>query len=154
MTCRSYSISWGTLTPKLDKEFFDKKFAELFDTERLALLTEKERAALYENFVLGERKVEFGSCKKEPCGGTCLRHGSTECVECTKLLTGPQNLPAWQEYLEDSERHLKEMIAAYDARGISQDIYAEFNDYKETVRRRNAFQDVITKITSWKEGRE
>ncbi len=139
---------------ELDKEFFDKKFAELFDTERLALLTEKERAALYENFVLGERKVEFGSCKKEPCGGACLRHGSAECVECTKLLTGPQNLPAWQEYLEDSERRLKEMIAAYDARGISQDIYVEFKEYKETVRRRNAFQDVITKITSWKEGRE
>ena len=70
-----------------------------------------------------------------------------------RVLTGPQNLPAWQEYLEDSERRLKEMTAAYDARGISQDIYVEFKEYKETVRRRNAFQDVITKITSWKESR-
>ncbi len=139
---------------ELDKEFFDRKFGELFDPEKLALLTEKERAALYDNFVLGHRKVEFGACKKEPCGGTCLRHGNAECVECTKLLTGPQNLPAWQEYLEDSEKQLKEMIAAYDARGISQDIYADFKEYKETIRRRNAFQDVIAKIMSWKEGRE
>ena len=139
---------------ELDKEFFERKFSDLFDPEKLALLTEKERTAIYENFVSKHRKVEFGSCKKEPCGGTCLRHGSTECVECTKLLTGPQNLFAWQTCLEDSERRVKEMVAAYDARGIMPDIYADFKEYKEAVRRRNDFRDVIAKITSWKEERE
>ena len=74
-TAKHYARVQEKRRAELDKEFFDQKFGELFDPEKLALLTEKERAALYDHFDLGGRKVEFGTCRKEPCGGTCLRHG-------------------------------------------------------------------------------
>lgn len=137
---------------ELDKEFFEKRFADLFDPQKLVLLTEKERTALYENFAFGSRKVEFGKCVKTPCGGTCLRHRSAECAECTKLLTGPQNLPAWQGYLEDSDRRLSELLSAYVAQDITPEVYREFSEYKEESKRNRTFREIIEKINEWKEG--
>ena len=153
-TARHYAHVREAKLAELDKEFFDHQFSALFDPDRMMLLTKTERQALYRDFKYEKKRTELGSCKKSPCGGECGRHGSIDCVECTKLLTGPQNLPAWQRLLEVSDHRLSQFVSFYEAKGISPDQYKDFEEYKDELRQNSSLRDVIAKIIKWKEERE
>lgn len=148
-TAKHYAHVRRKKLAELDNEFFEKKFAELFDPDKLIYLTEKERMALYEDFKLNNATIEIGHCDTNPCDITCKRRGSTVCAECTKILTGPQNLPAWQKYLEESDRRLKDFKDIYDEKGITPETYSDFTEFKEELRKNQAYRDVITKIKEW-----
>lgn len=134
-----------------DKEFFDKKFASLLDPDSARKLTEEERRILYEDFVFTQETTPFGKCTKHPCTGRCGRRGTAECAECAKLVTGPKNEEAWTKLMDTAQKRVNEFEAAYRAAGIEKDVFAGYREYRDEVRKLDAYTAVVTKIREWRD---
>lgn len=134
-----------------DKEFFDKKFASLLDPDSAGTLTEEERRILYEDFVFTQETTPFGTCTNHPCSGTCGRRGTAECAVCAKIVTGPKNEKAWTKLMDTAQKRVREFEEAYQAAGIEKDVYAEYREYRDEVRKLDAYTAVVTKIREWRD---
>lgn len=134
-----------------DKEFFDAKFAHLLGPDSEKRLTEDERRILYEDFVFTQETTPFGRCTNHPCGGRCGRRGTAECAECAKLVTGPKNEEAWTKLMDTAQKRVAEFEAAYQAAGIEKEVYAGYPEYRDEVRKLDAYTAVVKKIREWRD---
>lgn len=148
-TARYYARVDKMRLADLRSDFFEKEFHGRFTDEQLALYTEDERKALYLDFALGHRQVEYGMCSKHPSEGSCASMGHFECATCPKLMTGPDYLPKWRELRDSSDAMLAEFRNTYDRYGIPEDKYQEFTEYKQEVRRNESIRAVIAEIEEW-----
>lgn len=145
-TAQHYARVRKHLLAEKDSEFFKKEFGSLFDPEKFSRLTEDERQALYRDFLLNRREVEFGICTRLPGDGSCGTLGQWDCPCCPKLVTGPEYLPRWQELLQSCNAIVSELEKTYREAGIPAEEFKEYREYEQEVRRRDSISAVVEKI--------
>ena len=137
-----------------NKKYFDSQFADLFNDKKFSIMTKHERQKVYEEIEIALRKVEFGKCAAPVCTDDCKRHGTMECAECPKLITGPQYLSFWVEYKNASDSRIKDLEAVYNYKQIDADTYKGFPEYQEEIKRNTAYQAVINRIRKYKDEKD
>ena len=134
---------------ELNAEFYKKSFELLIGEKQLSVYTEEERKALYADFALNIREVEFGQCTKHISEGPCnKRNGATNCAICPKLCTGMKYLSKWLELRDCQNDIVDNLISLYKNEGIIE--YEEFVEYKREIKRLNRYQVVIDSIQTQK----
>ena len=134
---------------ELDKKFFDRKFSDLLDDEKRALMTEEKRQELYQDFSSKLTSVEFGECELPLCSEKCKSHGTVECATCPKLITGPQYLYTWKKLKVSSDKRIEELEDIYRERGIDKEVYDTFSEYQAEIRRSAAYKAVVDRIMEY-----
>jgi integrase len=115
---------------EMNTAFFKARFELLLSGEQLARFSEEERRALYVDFCLDSRRVEFGHCLKKLSEGGCASRSSlVNCVNCKNLCTGVKYLPYWHELHTEQEKRLNDLLSIYKTNGISG--YEDFTEYKQ-----------------------
>lgn len=131
----------------LTSEFYKQQFEIKIGKERLEVFSEEERKALYVDFRLNYREVEFGHCTKRIGEGVCnKRSGKINCATCTKICTGKKYLPKWTSLLQSQQAIIKEFEQTYAKQGIERTVYCSFVEYKREVYLLNSYQDAINNI--------
>lgn len=128
-------------------EFFEKEFEVKVGKENLALYTEEERKALYTDFKLSYREVEFGKCIKHKSEGPCgKRSGNTSCANCSKLCTGKKYLDKWISLLNNQKQIIEELKSGYEKENIIAEDYCNFIEYKKEINQLKIYESVIANI--------
>lgn len=132
---------------EMTSEWFEKEFEIKVGKDNLVLYTEEERRALYVDFKLSKRDVEFGKCGKHPSEGSCGRGtGKVSCTNCTKICTGKQYLNKWVDLAENQSNIVKELQEGYLSQGIPKEIYETFIEYKRDVNQLKIYESAIKAI--------
>lgn len=132
----------------MNEEFFKKKFELKVGKEQLSLYSEEERRALYVDFALNERDVEFGKCIKHISEGPCgKRSGRLSCANCPKICTGKQYLDKWKTLFLNQEKIVQELELTYLNEGIPSEEYTQFIEYKREIKQLKLYEETINKIT-------
>lgn len=128
-------------------EFFEKEFEVKVGKENLALYTEEERKALYTDFKLSYREVEFGKCIKHKSEGPCgKRSGNISCANCSKLCTGKKYLDKWISLLNNQKQIIEELKSGYEQENITAEDYCNFIEYKKEINQLKIYESVIASI--------
>lgn len=138
---------------ELNNKFFEECFSKMLDPELAELLTPQERDALYQYFLFSYEGVGYGSCNKLACPD-CSKQGVGRCAECTKMVTTPENLPAWEKAQTESDMRLQQIRGMYAKIGIDAEKYSEFEEVRNEVRKNTALKNVVSAIKSWAEERK
>lgn len=127
---------------EMNTVFFKAKFELMLSDKQLSRFSEEERRALYVDFCLESRRVEFGHCLKKLTEGGCTSRSSlVNCVNCKNLCTGVRYLPYWRQlYTEQAER-LNALLSVYHANGISD--YETFPEYKQEKALAAGYTDIV-----------
>lgn len=130
-----------------NQEFFEKEFEVKVGKENLALYTEEERRALYTDFKLSYREVEFGKCIKHKSEGPCgKRSGKMSCANCSKLCTGKKYIDKWMSSLNNQKQIIEELESCYKKEGIAPEDYCNFIEYKKEIHQLKIYESVIASI--------
>ncbi|MDF1493706.1 site-specific integrase [Caproiciproducens sp. CPB-2] len=115
---------------EMNTAFFKTKFELMLSDKQLSRFSEEERRALYVDFYLESRRVEFGHCLKKLSEGGCTsRNSLVNCVNCKNLCTGVRYLPYWRQLHTEQAERLNALLSVYHANGISE--YENFPEYKQ-----------------------
>jgi integrase len=131
----------------LNSKFFKEQFEVKIGKDRLKLFSESERKALYVDFKLAYRELEFGQCMKHESEGPCAtRTGKINCANCSKLCTGKKYIEKWTHLLESQKAIILDLENSYTQDAISEDQYKEFIQYKRETYLLNSYQAVVNNI--------
>ncbi|OCN02862.1 hypothetical protein A7X67_12360 [Clostridium sp. W14A] len=115
---------------EMNTAFFKAKFELMLSDKQLSRFSEEERRALYVDFCLESRRVEFGHCLKKLSEGGCTSRSSlVNCVNCKNLCTGAKYLPYWRQLHTEQAERLNALLSVYYVNGISG--YENFPEYKQ-----------------------
>lgn len=130
---------------EMDTEFFKQQFEVNIGKENLGNFTEEERRALYVDFRLNYREVEFGKCTKhfseEPCGKIS---GKMSCVTCPKCATGKKYLPKWISLRDSQKSIVDDLIEGYNKENITE--YEDFIEYQRETYFLKCYEDAVQKL--------
>jgi integrase len=115
---------------EMNTAFFRAKFELLLSGEQLSRFSENERRALYVDFCLDSRRVEFGHCLKKLSEGSCVsRNSLVNCVNCKNLCTGARYFPYWRQLYTAQKERVDALLSVYKTNGISD--YGNFPEYHQ-----------------------
>lgn len=131
----------------LNQHFFEKEFEIKVGKENLALYTEEERRALYIDFKLAHREVEFGKCLKHKSEGPCgKRKGNSSCANCIKLCTGKKYIDKWKRLFDNQKLIIEHLESGYKKEKILEEDYSSFIEYKKEINQLKIYESVIASI--------
>lgn len=130
---------------ELNTDFFKKKFEVMVGEKQLSQYTEEERKALYIDFRLRYREVEFGYCTKHISSGLCgQRTGTSNCAICPNLCTGYKYLEKWTSLRDSQKSIVKELLDIYEREGITD--YRNYREYQRETYLLDSYESVVEKI--------
>lgn len=129
----------------MEDDYYEEQFGIKLGKENLEKFTEEERRALYVDFKLNYREVEFGKCIKHFSEKACGKMtGRVSCTHCPKCATGKKYLPKWIELRDSQKKRIDDLIKSYQRENIIG--YESFVEFKREMYDLQCYEDTINKI--------
>lgn len=146
-TEKSYAEVRKMKLAEMNSEFFKKRFNLLLNEQQLEKFSEEERKALYLDFCLNSREVEFGVCIANFTVDTCNKRADIfACATCSKICTGKKYLGRWNTLYKNQEERVRKLIQLYDANNIKRQEYEGFREYEKEKFLLDSFKESLNKI--------